>query len=245
MRFKECHYTKVVLNLSWDCISHLNPHIYNCLEIKFGCISHLNPQTIGLNQVWLQSQTIVLNQVWLHVSFESPNNCLESSLVAFLIWIPKQLSWIKFGLHLPFLSSNQLSWIKFGCISHLIPQTIVLNQVWIASPISILRPVVLNQAQTSSLISILKQLSLNQAQIAAPHFNSPNCLESSSDCISHFYPQNTWSWIKLRCHLSFQSSKHLSWIKLRFHLSLQSSKQMAWIRARSCVAGNSNSGDRV
>jgi hypothetical protein len=179
MRFKECHFTKIVLNLSWDCISHLNPHIYNCLE---------------------------------------------SSLVAFLIWIPKQLSWIKFGLHLPFLSSNQLSWIKFGCISHLIPQTIVLNQVWIASPISILRPVVLNQAQTSSLISILKQLSLNQAQIAAPHFNSPNCLESSSDCISHFYPQNTWSWIKLRCHLSFQSSKHLSWIKLRFHLSLPQNK---------------------
>jgi hypothetical protein len=48
----------------------------------------------------------------------------------------------------------------------------------------------LNQAQTSSLISILKQLSLNQAQIAALHFNSPNCLELSSDCISHFYPQN-------------------------------------------------------
>jgi hypothetical protein len=168
MRFKECHLTKIVLNLSSDCISHLNPHNYNSLE---------------------------------------------SSLVAFLIWIPKQLSSIKFGLHLPFLSSKQLSsiklrlllsfqssnnclWIKLRLqlpISILqialtqawiacpisILKTIVLNQAQMSSVISILKTLVLNQAQTSSLISILKQLSLNQAQIAAPHFNSPNCLESS------------------------------------------------------------------
>ncbi len=88
------------------------------------------------------------------------------------------------------------------------PQTIVLNQVWIASPISILQPVVLNQAQTSSLISILKQLSLNQAHIAAPHFNSPNCLESSSDCISHFNPQNNCleSSSHVICHFNPQNT---------------------------------------
>jgi len=50
------------------------------------------------------------------------------------------------------------------------PQTIVFNQVWIASPISILKTVVLNQS--SDFIS---------------HFNpQTNVFESSSDCSSPF-----------------------------------------------------------
>jgi hypothetical protein len=71
------------------------------------------------------------------------------------------------------------------------PQTIVFNQVWIASPISILKTVVLNQAQTSSLISILKQFVFESSSDCNSPFQFPkNFLESSSDCISHFYPQN-------------------------------------------------------
>jgi hypothetical protein len=59
---------------------------------------------------------------------------------------------------------------KFGCISHLNLQTIVFNQVWIASPISILKTVVLNQS--SDFIS---------------HFNPQTIVfESSSGCSSPF-----------------------------------------------------------
>jgi hypothetical protein len=59
-------------------------------------------------------------------------------------------------------------------------------------PISILQ-IALNQARIASPISILKTLGLESSSDVICHFNPQNtCLESSSDFISHFNPQNKW-----------------------------------------------------